>query len=354
MSTCNECGERMDEGTSACATCGAGEQPASAPDGDASSAPWRRERRRAGASSSPPSTDRPPTPAPAAPPSVPVAQWPSAAAPPPPPVTLPPPPPAPVAPAVAGSPGDGTGAPPARRRSVAPIAVAGVVALVVVGVLVGLVATRGDDGRAARGGANATSDGAVDDIVDAGGDEADAHGGSASEGETDGSASDEDTPPGPIQPVAATATAVRAGATLCTGEAVDYDPARLIDGDPDTGWGAGADDGTGQSITVDLGGSFRLTEIGLSPGYLKVGPRRDTGCESVEAFPRNRYVPRVEYRFDDGTTAVHGFDQVATVQTLAVDVVTTAVTITILETVLPPSADDDTILSEATFAGIPA
>lgn len=242
------------------------------------------------------------------------------------------------------------GTPP--RRRVTPIALAVVAVLILVGVCVGLAVSLTTEGGTEAGGGGADARG----VTDAGGAGGGGGAGAASEGETGGSPVDGAPPPAQeIRPVAATATAVRDSVNLrCGNQHVTYGPQELIDGDVNTGWGAGANDGTGQSITVELGGTFRLTEIGLSPGYLKIGPRADTDCQPVEAFPRNRYIPRVEYRFDDGSTVVHDLPRVAAIQTLAVDVVTSTVTITILETVLPPGADDDTILSEATFAGTPA
>lgn len=156
----------------------------------------------------------------------------------------------------------------------------------------------------------------------------------------------------PLQPTLAVASSEREAVNLfCTGEPVAYTAPQLIDGSLRTGWGASRGDGTGASIRIEFAGERHLTSVGLTPGYLRVGPRRDLGCdEDVNAFTFNRFVPSVEYRFDDGTTEEQSFSQTAELQTMPVDVVTSSVTITILETV-KWGADDDTILSEAEFTG---
>ena len=156
-----------------------------------------------------------------------------------------------------------------------------------------------------------------------------------------------------LQPVEALATNERAGVNLrCPpNNFVSYDASLLIDGDENTGWGASSSDGTGQSITVRFAGDRHLTSVGLTPGYTKFGPRADQNCASVSAFPFNRFVTSVEYRFDDGTTAIQQFEQSPGLQTMPVDVVTRSVQITVLGTVRPVNADDDTIISEAAFEG---
>lgn len=162
-------------------------------------------------------------------------------------------------------------------------------------------------------------------------------------------------PAQPIRPVSAVATAERSSYHLrCTGEYVTYGASRLIDGDMNTGWGAGENDGTGVSVTVRLGGRVRLTRVGLTPGFAKYGPRQDQGCSSVEAFAYNRFVSSVRYTFDNGTSIVQNFEQRKDMQYVPVDVVTQSVTITILATEQPYGADDDTVLSEVAFEGRPA
>ncbi len=145
----------------------------------------------------------------------------------------------------------------------------------------------------------------------------------------------------------------RVGATL-TSQPSAVRVEKIVDGDNNTGWGASATDGTGEAITFDFGKPIVLTQIGLTPGFLKYGPRVSAGCQPAEAFSENRFVASVRFTFDDGTELVHDFTETPTLQVAAIpEVTTTRVSITILRTVRPPGADDDTILSEATFMGRP-
>lgn len=157
--------------------------------------------------------------------------------------------------------------------------------------------------------------------------------------------------PGPLRPTEVLASGGLPAATLrCTGETIDYGPERLIDGDVQTGWGV-AGDGTGRSVSMRFAGSVELTQVGMIPGYAKVGPRADFDCQDVGAFDLNRVVVRASYRFDDGSEVVQTFEQRPELQFVAVDVVTTSVTITLIETLLPSGADDDTVISEVAFEG---
>lgn len=72
----------------------------------------------------------------------------------------------------------------------------------------------------------------------------------------------------------------------------------------------------------------------------------------MAAFDLNRVVVRAAYHFSDGTEVEQTFDQNPEMQFTAVDVITSSVTITILETRLPPGADDDTVVSEVAFEGM--
>lgn len=157
--------------------------------------------------------------------------------------------------------------------------------------------------------------------------------------------------PGPLRPTEVLASGGLPATTLrCTGETIDYGAERLIDGDLQTGWGVSGD-GAGRSITVRFADPVHLTQVGLVPGYAKVGPRADFDCRDVGAFDLNRVIVRASYRFADGSEVEQTFEPRPEMQSAAVDVVTTSVTITILETRLPPGADDDTVLSEVAFEG---
>ena len=134
---------------------------------------------------------------------------------------------------------------------------------------------------------------------------------------------------------------------------MSYDAANLIDGDHDTGWGAARDDGVDEEFSVSFARKVRLTEIGLTPGYLKQAPRVEANCIVTSTFPFNRRIAAVRYEFDDGSQEVQRFNASPTLQTTKVDVETMGVRVTILETVRPPDADDDTIISEVSFTGVP-
>ena len=152
-------------------------------------------------------------------------------------------------------------------------------------------------------------------------------------------------------PTRADATAERNAVNLrCGGAFVDYVAGNLIDGDTDTGWGASNTDGAGESITIFFDREVRLTEVGMTPGYTKVGPRSDADCQDVFAYPYNRFVVGVRYAFDDGSVAEQRFEDRGEMQTIGVETVTSSVTITILETDRH-GKDDDTIISEAHFWG---
>ncbi len=171
--------------------------------------------------------------------------------------------------------------------------------------------------------------------------------------------------PEAIQPESAVATAERSSVILrCDRELLDNPPRTfygaefLIDGDLNTGWGAGQDDGTGESVTLFLPGEFFVTSVGLTPGFAKVGPRFDAACESVPAFPHNGFVRRVRYTFEDGSTVIQDFEESPDLQRLDLEeaggpFLTSTVQITLLEVVFPPGSDPDTILSEAEVRGFP-
>ena len=152
-------------------------------------------------------------------------------------------------------------------------------------------------------------------------------------------------------PAWADATAERSAVNLrCTGMYTDYVAINLIDGDMDTGWGASRTDGAGEAITVGFDRPVRLTEVGMTPGYTKVGPRSDADCEDVFAYPYNRFIVEVRYTFDDGSVVDQRFEDRGEMQMIPVDTTTSSVTITILETDRH-GKDDDTIISEAHFWG---
>jgi len=157
--------------------------------------------------------------------------------------------------------------------------------------------------------------------------------------------------PRPVIPLNAQASAVRPAVSklACTQQRNDFVATHLIDGDPQTGWGAGRGNGAGEWVEISFGEPVLLSRIGLTPGYNRVAPRSDQGCATVSAFAFNRYVSRVRYRFDDGSDVVVDLPGVADVVWTDVAVRTETVVIELLETVQPSGSDNDTILSDAYF-----
>lgn len=182
--------------------------------------------------------------------------------------------------------------------------------------------------------------------------------GSPSEGSSpsDSTAGSGDTPADTILgqlliPVSATATNERAAVSkLRCGGSNSFEAIHIIDGDPQTGWGASVGDGAGQSVTIDFGQIVKLSSVGLTPGYLRVAPRGDLDCNDASAFEFNRFIEEVEYQFDDGSTLRQTFERLAEVQTMPVAIRTKTVTITVVST-LKVGDDQDTIISDAEFYG---
>ena len=161
------------------------------------------------------------------------------------------------------------------------------------------------------------------------------------------------TPPStPLQVASSTASSSRDSVFLrCTDAYVPYTSENLHDGDLNTGWGTTPGDGIGHYVVLDLGRKAHITSVGLTPGYAKVGPRQSEGCQTVEAFHYNRFVKKVRYDFDDGSSVVQRFRPSPDAQRTKVDARSRRVRITIMATRRPPGADDDTILSEVDIRG---
>lgn len=140
---------------------------------------------------------------------------------------------------------------------------------------------------------------------------------------------------------------------ICTGEPLAYSGEQLIDGDENFGWGASMGDAAGATADMRFAGPVKLATVGLTPGYTRLAPRSKAGCQTVVAFPYNRFVQAVRWTFDDGSSIDQSFEQLPELQTMPVDVTTSSVKLTILSTTRPPGADDETVISEAAFTGTP-
>lgn len=161
-------------------------------------------------------------------------------------------------------------------------------------------------------------------------------------------------PPGPLTAVSASASSEQSGVnSICTDEFFTFPARNAIDGDEQTGWGTAPDDGTGERLTVDFGRTVHLTSVGATPGYTKIGPNADIGCQSETRFYDNRVVTSARWTFDGGGSVVQDFSFTPTLQPFGVDVDTRRVTFEILGTVPGggPDTDSDTIISEVRFEG---
>ncbi len=157
-------------------------------------------------------------------------------------------------------------------------------------------------------------------------------------------------PPQVLAPVQTTASSSSPPAEDCGGTvSVTYDPENVLDGAPSTAWQV-AGDGTGHTITFDLGASTLVEQVGLTPGYDKVQP-----CEErVDRFFQNFRVSRVRWTFDDGSTVDQSLDvSDRSLQLTDVDATTRQVRMEIVSTVPGSSSDGDTAISEIKVLGIP-
>lgn len=138
----------------------------------------------------------------------------------------------------------------------------------------------------------------------------------------------------------------------CSRQDINYSAGNLIDKDPKTAWFAEADgDGKGKSATITFPSAVHLTKVGLIPGFARQRPWSKQHCLVSDAFPENRNIVSVRYTFDNGQSVVQHFQPVSDIQTRPVNISTTKVIITILDTRRPPRADNDTLISDTYFAG---
>jgi hypothetical protein len=110
---------------------------------------------------------------------------------------------------------------------------------------------------------------------------------------------------GEVAPVAATvveASCESDSSRDATGARVTYEPDLAVDDDPESAWRCPGD-GVDESLVLDLGGSVRVAEVGLVPGYAKTDP-----ADGTDRYAENRRLTIVRWRFDDGTTVEQELD----------------------------------------------
>lgn len=155
----------------------------------------------------------------------------------------------------------------------------------------------------------------------------------------------------PVAPGAVSATCVAEPGTEADGvTAVPFDPSNVVDGLRPTAWRCRTAEVLAGSLRIEFDGRVRLTEIGMLPGYDKFDP-----TSGVDRFFQNHRVRAAEWRFSDGSTVVWNYDDSATVQNVAVDVITTSVTLRVLSS-WPPIGEvprDFIAVSEIELRGIP-
>lgn len=135
----------------------------------------------------------------------------------------------------------------------------------------------------------------------------------------------------PVDRSAATVVPVLSVAASCQapdgfeadGTPVSFATSNMFDEDPRTAWRCPAP-AIGTQISVGLAGPIHLTSVGLLPGYDKIDP-----TSNVDRFFENFRVKTVHWTFDNGSSLSQSFDDSRELQRLAVDVITTNITITI-------------------------
>jgi hypothetical protein len=131
---------------------------------------------------------------------------------------------------------------------------------------------------------------------------------------------------------------------------VTFEARNMLDGRPRTSWRM-AGDGTGATLTFDLGREVVLTEVGLINGYAKVD-----GADNW--YRGNRRIRAVQWELDDGTRITQELGERRTVQLIPVGPVATSRVVLHLVTVSAPgrgpNGRDYTAISEVRFRGAPS
>lgn len=128
---------------------------------------------------------------------------------------------------------------------------------------------------------------------------------------------------------------------------VDFEAPNLLDGRPRTSWRMPGD-GSGETLSFDLGDEVVLTEVGLINGYAKVD-----GADNW--YRGNRRIRAVQWEFDDGTRITQHLVDHRAMQMIDVGAIRTTMIRLHLVTVTPPgrgpNGRDFTAISEVRFLG---
>ena len=137
------------------------------------------------------------------------------------------------------------------------------------------------------------------------------------------------------------------------GNPVSYPPANMLDDDLATAYRIPGD-ASGETVVFTLPEEAEISEVGLVNGYAK---KDSGGSRTVDWYPLNRKILKVEWVFDDGTTVAQDLRAEPVLQTIAVDKVrTSTISLRILE-VSPPGAGalskNVTAISDVLLRGAP-
>ena len=137
------------------------------------------------------------------------------------------------------------------------------------------------------------------------------------------------------------------------GNPVAYPPANMLDDDLATAYRIPGD-ASGETVVFTLPEEAEISEVGLVNGYAK---KDSGGSRTVDWYPLNRKILKVEWVFDDGTTVAQDLRAEPVLQTIAVDKVrTSTISLRILE-VSPPGAGalskNVTAISDVLLRGAP-
>jgi hypothetical protein len=133
---------------------------------------------------------------------------------------------------------------------------------------------------------------------------------------------------------------------------VTYPATNMLDDDPESAYRLPGD-ASGAVITFELAEISIVRQVGLINGYTKVDT---SGGSTVDWYPRNRRILRVQWSFDDGTTVEQALDpEIRELQLIEVDdIETRTVQLTIVEVGAPgsgPRARDVTAISDVLLLG---
>lgn len=129
------------------------------------------------------------------------------------------------------------------------------------------------------------------------------------------------------------------------GDPLSFGARSMIDGEDDTTWRMDGD-GTGVTLVLQLEGPRRVLSVGLTPGFDAIDR-----CDGTDRFATNRRVTHATWEFDDGSRFEQRFIDVATLQRIDVDALTTRIEVHIDGVSADPEADF-TAVSELVVRGV--